>query len=271
QRRRFKLVVAPVQRIEPGGELDERERFGKIVIGAVLQAADTMIDIAECTQHQYRGLLSALAQTGKHLDAIEFGHHAVEHNHIERLLGAAESAAAIGCAFDGMTFAGEPLSEELAHFRIVLDHQNFHYSRIVLESCMRWRAYCGGFATRACHRIAQSQRPGDLRQLLWRRRYPRDSSCRVRKNPLAWRFRQRIDVAPWITPLRCRRLLQTMPRQLSPPCRALAGITRPICCRCRWWLHCAPTYWNAGNSPRLAADPAHSVSRVGNAAIRRCG
>lgn len=126
QRGGVRLGIAPMQRLEARGQLDERKGLGEIVVGAVLQAADAVVDIAECAQHQHRRGLAALAQRLQHLDAVHFRQHAVEDDGVERLLRRVEARASVGGDFHGVAVARQALNQEVAHFRIVLDDQDFH-------------------------------------------------------------------------------------------------------------------------------------------------
>ena len=84
---------APQQRVQPCGDLLERERLDDVVVGAALQAAHAVVDLVARRQHAHGHRVAALAQPPQHLGAVEVGHARSSRIAAGRTRSAASSAA----------------------------------------------------------------------------------------------------------------------------------------------------------------------------------
>ena len=80
-RDRFLGAAAPGQRLQPRQQFQERERLDQVVVGAVVQAADAVLDAVARGQHDDRRLAHA-AQGPQHREAVHARQHRVQHDHV---------------------------------------------------------------------------------------------------------------------------------------------------------------------------------------------
>ena len=72
---------APQERMDPGDQLDDRERLCQVIVSARLQALDPLLDRLTRRQHQDRdAALATYRTTGG--QAVEVGHQDVEDNEV---------------------------------------------------------------------------------------------------------------------------------------------------------------------------------------------
>ena len=124
-------AAAPRQRVQPRHQLQERERLDQIVVGAVLQAADPVLDAVACGQHDHRCLLDA-AQCPDDGETVDAGQHGIEDDDVvvvgERQVLAVD--AVVGDV-DGAALLGQALVQVLRRLRLVLDDEQLHGGAIM--------------------------------------------------------------------------------------------------------------------------------------------
>ena len=81
------------QRAKSSHELAEGKRFGEIVVGAGVEAANAVVDGVARREHQHRGADSAFAQRSTEIEAAAAGEHDVENDDVIRGEHGAQLAA----------------------------------------------------------------------------------------------------------------------------------------------------------------------------------
>jgi hypothetical protein len=115
------------ERPHPGQQLLERERLGQVVIGAGIQAADTVRYRVTRRQHQDRGAHALAAQLAGDLDPIHLGQHDVEHDQVVRAaLRAGQAAQAVMSHLDTVANIVESALDHTCDAGVVFDQQNVH-------------------------------------------------------------------------------------------------------------------------------------------------
>ncbi len=125
-------AVAAQQRLEPRGQLGDRERLDQVVVGAGLQAGDAVVHLVARGQHADGDVDAVAAQALDDADAVEPGHRHVEDDHRRGLLrDGAQRLQAVGgggngealeaqCALEGLPDGGLVIDDE--DKRIATDH-----------------------------------------------------------------------------------------------------------------------------------------------------
>ena len=135
---------AAQRRLDAAAELAHRERLGDVVVGAELEAEHLVDLLGLGRQHDDRHRARG-AQPPAHLEAVEVGHHHVEHDEVEVALGEAlERLDAVGRAHHLVAVLAQRVGEQREDRLLVVDEQDA----------------CGSLGHRLPrHRLSNSGRP----------------------------------------------------------------------------------------------------------------
>jgi hypothetical protein len=132
------LAVPAQERPRPGGELAERERLHEVVVGAVVEPADPVLDLAARGQHQdprRRRPVAALlgAERAADLAPPEPGQAEVEADQVVRVDARLDEGLVAGVRdVDGVPLAPQPGRDSVGQVLLVLDDEHAHGSPMVL-------------------------------------------------------------------------------------------------------------------------------------------
>ena len=73
---------AAQERAQPGEQLVERERLHEVVVGAGVEPGDPIGHLVAGGQHEDRERAVAVAELAAHGEAVDVGHHHVEHDDV---------------------------------------------------------------------------------------------------------------------------------------------------------------------------------------------
>ena len=109
---------------DPAAELAHAERLGDVVVGAELEAEDLVDLLGLGGEHDDRHG-AARAQAPADLEAVELGHHHVEHDEVEGLLAEArERLAAVGRLHDLVAVLAQREGQQGLDRLLVVDEQD---------------------------------------------------------------------------------------------------------------------------------------------------
>jgi hypothetical protein len=74
-------VAAPSESLNARQQLNERERFGKVVVSACAQSADAIVNLTKSTNNQNRGNDASLAQAAHDFNSVDVRQHAIYRYH----------------------------------------------------------------------------------------------------------------------------------------------------------------------------------------------
>jgi len=141
------LVVArrgsPQQSAHPGDELLECKRLRDVVVGAGVQAGDTIVDLVSRCEHQHRYPVAAAAKPPADVQAVHVGHQHVENDGVRLAvavrLEALQCLLAVGCELDLVPLELERSTQRLPHSAFVVDDQNLHSTIVLAKGESRLR------------------------------------------------------------------------------------------------------------------------------------
>src|SRR5258705_7730185 len=117
--------AAALQRANPCPELCDRERLREVVIGASIEAFDTVGDAIERCQHEDRRVEPTPAERRAHLETVDPGEDDVEDDHFVRKgSGPFERQGAVGDDIDGMAVSDETPANGVGDRRFVLHDED---------------------------------------------------------------------------------------------------------------------------------------------------
>ena len=112
---------AAQHRADPQRQLTRAERLGDVVVGAGLEADETIGLVPQRGQHDHRDRPPG-AEPAAHLETVDAGQHEVEDDEVRGLLGhPAQRLLPVTHAFDVVPVADEVPSDDVGHGRIVVD------------------------------------------------------------------------------------------------------------------------------------------------------
>ncbi len=117
-----------------GDQLSEIERLDQIVIGAPVEAFDSVIDGILGRQHDDGRVFPLLTQLLDRLKAIDAGQHDVDDETV--VVGGSALGQALFTvvgAVDGEPVFAEAFGENLDEVLVILDDQNFHRQSLLLD------------------------------------------------------------------------------------------------------------------------------------------
>ena len=124
QRRGAARRPAPHQRAHPGEQLLALERLDEIVVGAGVESLDTIVEIGPGREDQDRDVV-VLAQSAKHLDAVELGQPEVEDHQVRHELGRRnERLVAVARAADLVSLLAQRAAQDVGDLLVVLDDED---------------------------------------------------------------------------------------------------------------------------------------------------
>ena len=108
-------------------KFDEGEGLHQVVVGALFQALDAIVQRAARAQDQHRGTNFAIADFFQHLKAVHIGQHAVQnHQVVVGGVNALECGASREGGVHGVSGAFEAPAEEVSDALFVLDDKKSH-------------------------------------------------------------------------------------------------------------------------------------------------
>ncbi len=118
-------AAATQQRVQPRGELGEREGLDEVVVGAGLQAPHPVVDLVAGGEDADGDVEAVRAQTPHDAHAVEVGHRHVEHDDSRRMAPdrGERLAAAVGRGH-GEALEREGALEGLPDGRLVVDDED---------------------------------------------------------------------------------------------------------------------------------------------------
>ena len=120
-------LAAPQQRPHARQQLDEGERLHQVIVGALFEAFDAVVERAARAQNQDRRAGLAVADLLQHLQAVHIGQHEVENHQV--VIGGVdvvERGGAVGRGIHGVSRALEAAAEEVGDALFILDDQDSH-------------------------------------------------------------------------------------------------------------------------------------------------
>jgi hypothetical protein len=115
---------APQRRLHARAELAHRERLGDVVVGAELEPEDLVDLLGLGREHDDRDRRAG-PQAAAHLEAVHPGHHHVEHDEVEGLLGeAVQRLAAVGRLHDVVAVPLQRERQQRLDRLLVVDEQD---------------------------------------------------------------------------------------------------------------------------------------------------
>ncbi len=120
------------QRAEPRRELAERHGLDDVVVGAVVEPVDAIVERVATRQHQHRRAIAAGTQPAQYFAAVEPRQTEVEHHRAEAFRGeCAVGRGAVPHPVGREAGLAQALQQTVAELRIVLDDEDSHRSIIV--------------------------------------------------------------------------------------------------------------------------------------------
>ena len=115
------VAGAAAERADPRQELFERKGLGEIVVGASIQAADTVGHRVARREHQDWRFEALPTQLAGDLETVHFGEHHIQHHKVVcAALGTGEPFQPIVCHLDPMADVGKRALNDPRDTRIVL-------------------------------------------------------------------------------------------------------------------------------------------------------
>ena len=115
------------ERAQPRQQLAEVERLGQVVVGADVEAADAVADLAARGEHEDRRPAVALAQRAADLEAVAAREHHVEDDGVVLPhRGLHERGVAVAGHVDRVALVAQPALDGPRQLRVVLDEQQPH-------------------------------------------------------------------------------------------------------------------------------------------------
>ena len=71
-------VASPQKCVDSHHQLSGAERLGQVVIRALHQSADTIVNSATCGHHQDRHVLTGVAELSRHHKPVDAGQHHIK-------------------------------------------------------------------------------------------------------------------------------------------------------------------------------------------------
>ena len=112
---------------DAGEEFDEGEGLDEVIVGALFEAFDAIVESAAGAENQHRRADLAIANFLEHLEAVHIGKHAVQnHQVVVGGVNQIERGAAGQSGIDGVSGAFQPAAQKIGDAFFVLDHENSH-------------------------------------------------------------------------------------------------------------------------------------------------
>lgn len=117
----------PQQRVQARRQLAQVERLEQVIVGARLQAVDTVGHRVPCGQDQHRDFQALLAQLLEQLEAVFIGQAEVQHHDVERRHADHRPRRRCrGDVLDGQALSREPGNDAAGNQLIVFADQYVH-------------------------------------------------------------------------------------------------------------------------------------------------
>jgi hypothetical protein len=137
--RRFLLESAPQECAQPREQLFERERLGKVIVGAGIEALDPVADGVACGQQQDGDPIALAAEAPCHVESVVAGHHHIEDDGIRRPSGdRGERGISVRGELDLVAGELEGALQRLPHRAVVVCDQ-YEHLRTSVPSHVRGR------------------------------------------------------------------------------------------------------------------------------------
>ncbi len=144
------------ERAHTSGELAERERFDQVVVSAVVETLNTLVDRIAGGEHKDAWRVALLGRIGPKLltdfESIDTRHGQVETDEVvRRQLGFRECLFTVVGEVDCVALAAQPPGNRLRQFDFVVDHKNPHGAETSRESAHRMRSVARMVRHVDCH------------------------------------------------------------------------------------------------------------------------
>ena len=127
---RLGRAPAPQQRAHPRQQLFECKRLDQVIVGAAVEAGDSIFERISRGQQQNRSGDSIFADAGEDLKAITARQHYIKKDDIELLGIDAKEGVLAGVRHHGLVaFIFQALLQRLGDFDFIFDYENTHVSR----------------------------------------------------------------------------------------------------------------------------------------------
>ncbi len=113
----------PQDGLHAGGEFAGRERLRDVVVGAELEPDDAVVFVAARGQHDHRHR-ALRPQSATDLEPVDLRKHQIKHDEVGPALGRLRSASSPAPTDSTSRPAFEITNDDLAHRRVVLDHED---------------------------------------------------------------------------------------------------------------------------------------------------
>ena len=111
--------------VDAGDHLDQRERFGDVVVAAHGEPGDLVVEAVARGQEEHRHPQAVAAEAAGHLEPVEVGQHHVEHDEVGGpLLGRLQRVASVAGLLDVEALVAERGGHGVHDRRLVVDHQD---------------------------------------------------------------------------------------------------------------------------------------------------
>ena len=116
--------------VEPRNEFVDVKGFGEVIVGAEVEAFESLIECATgCDEHYRRGD-AALANIAQNAETVASRNHDIEYECVVRAGGGErERFITMRAEIDVEAPGFEPFEHEARELRVVFEHQEFHFSR----------------------------------------------------------------------------------------------------------------------------------------------
>ncbi|MCY1229537.1 hypothetical protein D9M72_419050 [compost metagenome] len=124
-RRRRARQLAAQHGIDACQQFARRKRLAKVIVGADLKPDDAVDLVAAGREQDHRDVVVLGAQVAQRGQAVDLGHHQVQHDQRRALaLQARLQAVAVMHHRDGKALLGQVLAQQVAKFGIVVDDED---------------------------------------------------------------------------------------------------------------------------------------------------
>jgi hypothetical protein len=143
-------AITTQQRPHPRHQFREGERLDEVVIGAVVEARDAVVERVPSGEHQHSRLRIGVGpHTTTHLATVDTRHRDVEAQQVVGVdRGLVEGVGSIVRDIHGVALASQTARHRVGQFDLVVDHQDSHPPTVPSSSSRR-RARVGPGSERA--------------------------------------------------------------------------------------------------------------------------
>ena len=128
--RRYSVPVTPGERAQARQKFAEIERFGEVVIGALIEPGNALLDTVQRRQHQDRHRIATRTNSATHHQSAHLRHQNVEYDRVERLRRReGEGLRSSICQLDRVRRLMQAAHHRGAELRVVFGEQQTRHGR----------------------------------------------------------------------------------------------------------------------------------------------